>query len=312
MKYSSGQPATSGYLVIITVLFALGIQGCTGVNSFPTAARPGDTIAVMVGGSEKTNKFTIDASLLDANGTSWDLKSLGLVRSVFNLRPDGRANGLNYASHLDSIISWSKGHEPVQTVLVVDIPAAAATGMGTLEISTNVDDNSSLINDPIAINVELLPGGTGAADEFSRQDPFTGSVPANFSDLEPAPHVKVDICDTGADIGAITLVVDFDETLINPGDINVYTPEAIVRGTALETGSFGETQRMVYWKQDGDKLTISTIAPQGLDCQYLQHFIMYPTGISPAPSFALESTTSFDINGETVSLPGPVTLTQHP
>src|SRR3989344_801082 len=97
-------------LVGALVLLA-GLPACTGVNTFPLIARAGDTVSVMVGGSERARKETIDVTLTDANNQAWNLKSLGLVRSVFNLRTDGRAYGLHYSSYLDSDISWIVGHE---------------------------------------------------------------------------------------------------------------------------------------------------------------------------------------------------------
>jgi len=44
-----------------------------------------------------------------------------------------------------------------------------------------------------------------------------------------------------------SLVVDYDESLVTAGDINVYAPESAVRGAVGDTGTFGGTQRMIYW-----------------------------------------------------------------
>ena len=67
------------------------LQACTAVNTFPTIARQGDTVSIMVGGSEEVRKDTISATLTDSNDVAWDLQLLGNIRSVFNLRTDGGA-----------------------------------------------------------------------------------------------------------------------------------------------------------------------------------------------------------------------------
>jgi len=226
----------------------LFLQGCTSVNTFPTIARAGDTVSIMVGGTEKARKDTIAVTLTDVNSTTWDLQSLGLVRSVFNLRTDGRAEGLHYSPYLDSYISWFKGHEPVQTVLVADLPTGVPAGDAYLTIDTGVDDNSSGIFNPFTVNLEII-AGIGGSDDFRRQ----GGGAVDFARLEPAPHAKITF-GTGTEIiGAASLVVDFDETVLNPDDINVYVPESTVRGSFVSAGAFGETQRMVYWRQRKDR-----------------------------------------------------------
>ena len=78
-----------GGFALMLLGFLVSLGGCTAVNTFPMAARPGDTISVMVGGSEQVRKGSISAILTDAAGGQYDLQALGLVRSVFNLRADG-------------------------------------------------------------------------------------------------------------------------------------------------------------------------------------------------------------------------------
>ncbi len=270
-----------------------GLSACTGVNTFPMIARAGDTVSVMVGGSEKVRKDTIDVTLKDINGQTWDLKALGLVRSVFNLRMDGRANGLSYSSQIEADISWISGHEPVQTVLVVDLPLDVAPGAAKLFISRNVNDNSSGIGDPFSVKVEVLPGA-GSSDKFLRKNSLTNSSdPADLARLEPAPHAKIRF-GSGDSIGAASLKVSFDNAVLNGNDINVYSPESTVRQSG---DGFGKPQRMVYWRQDGQNLYIDIVAPQGINGKYLQLFVMHPNGLSGAPNFAISDIKVYDIDG---------------
>ena len=291
-------------LVWAFVPIAVLAGGCTATHTFPKIARAGDTVSVMIGGSEKARKDTVNVTLTHANGGTWDLVSLGLVRSVFNLRPDGRAEGLHYSPYLDTFISWSSGHEPVQTVLVADLPADVLPGDVTLTISLNVDDNSSGISDPTNISLEVI-GGTGGSDQFLRKNPGVGRTPAELAKLEPAPHAKISFGKSGSKIYAASLIVDFDETVVNPEDINVYSPESTVRGAFISTGAFGQTQRMMYWHQDGQQLYINTIAPQGIEDRYLQVFVIHPPGLGGPAGLNLTSATGYDVNGN-VTVISPV------
>lgn len=275
------------------------LSGCTSVNTFPNIARPGDTVSVMIGGSEKANKNSVAATFTDAMGQSWDLKALGLVRSVFNLRTDGRANGAHYSPYLDNYISWVFSHEPLQTVLVTDIPTAAAPGQGNLTISVNANDNSSGVADPFNVKLEIIPG-SGIADQFLNRR-SSGNVPADFSRLETAPNAKVTFGTGTTFIGAASLVVSFDPAIVNPNDLNIYVPESTVRGSGT-TAPFGKTQRMVYWRQDGTKLYVDIIAPQGINPRYLQFFVVHPRGLVGSPALSIVSAQVYGTDGNAIAI----------
>lgn len=298
-------PSTKAIKWFVGMAFAvLSLQACTGANTFPTIARAGDTISVMVGGSEEARKETVAVTLQDSNGQSWDLQAQGLVRSVFNLRPDGRSFGLHYSKFIDSDISWLFGHEPMQTVLVTDLPAATAPGMASLTISLNATDNSSGIADPFTVPLEII-SGSGSPDQFLWRDSLANiSKPALFGKLEPTAHAKINFSNSGAGIGAASLEISFDSTALNGGNINLYVPESTVRGDAFNPGAFGETQRMVYWYQDGQNLYIDIIAPQGIAGKYLQLYVLNARNVTP--NYMLTSATLYDINGNVLSVQPPV------
>ncbi len=285
------------FLAGIFILLA-GLPACTGVNTFPTIARAGDTVSVMVGGTEKARKATMDVTLTDASSQTWDLKTLGLVRSVFNLRTDGRAYGAHYSPYLDSYISWYYGHEPVQTVLVADLPTNAVPGPAILTVTPHVTDNSSGVAEPFTVNLEII-AGVGESDQFSRRS-GSGSAPVDFAKLEPAPHAKIDF-GSGTTIGAVSLTIGFNSAVLNGNDINVYVPESTVRGSFSSTGAFGATQRMVYWRQDGQKLYVDVVAPQGIETRYLKLYIVHPKNLSGSPNFNIISTATYDVSGNAMS-----------
>lgn len=289
--------ANKNLLVALLLVFA-GLPACTSVNSFPTIARAGDTVSVMVGGSEKARKETIDVSLTDASSVVWDLKALGLVRSVFNLRADGLAYGTHYSPYLDSYISWYAGHEPVQTVLMADLPATAAPGPATLTVTPHVNDNSSGVAEPFTVNLEII-AGLGESDQFSRHS-GSSSAPVDFARLEPAPHAKINF-GSGATIGAVSLTIGFDGAVLNGNDINVYVPESAVRGSFVSTGAFGATQRMVYWHQNGQQLYVDVVAPQGIKTEYLKVYIVHPKNLGGPANFSIISSNTYDVSGNVIS-----------
>lgn len=303
MKYSTK-------LFGILALFALAVlTGCTSVNTFPGIARPGDTISLMIGGSENARKDNVSVSFMDAGGQNWDLKALGLVRSVFNLRTEGRAYGQHYSPFLDSYISWAFGHEPLQTVLLTDLPKGVALGQGYLTISLNgSNDNSSGVSSPFNVGLEII-SGKGSSFQFMRST-SSGEVAADFSKLEPAPNAKVTFVSGTTPIGAVSMVIDFNETVVNPSDLNIYVPESEVRGSFTNPGAFGKTQRMVYWHQDGQKLYVDIIAPQGIEPRYLQFFVVHPRGLSGSPAFSIVSSQVYDTSGNVITL--TPTLTYFP
>ncbi|MHB8474373.1 MAG: hypothetical protein ACYDC8_16290 [Gammaproteobacteria bacterium] len=293
-----GRPYANGFL--ITALAALmSLSGCASVNTFPSIARAGDTVSVMVGATEKARKETIDVTLKDSIGQTWDLRALGLVRSVFNLRTDGTAYGLHYSPYLNSYISWANGHEPLQTVLVTDLPSGVAPGQATLTINTHINDDSSGVSNPFTVALEII-AGTGHSEQFLHQQAGFANKPVDFSALEPAPHAKITF-GGGQILGAVSMVIGFNQLALSGDDINVYVPESAVRGSYDAAGAFGATQRMVYWHQVGGQLYVDVMAPQGIDTRYLQLYLVNPRGLSGAANFTVVSSKAYDVNGSVIA-----------
>lgn len=295
---------------LVALCGGLLLAGCTSVNTFPNIARPGDTISFMVGGSAQARKENVSVTLTDSAGQSFDLQALGLVRSVFNLRADGRAVGQHYSPYLDSYISWAFGHEPLQTVMVTDLPANAAPGSATLTVTLNgIADNSSGTGaGPFTVSLEIIPG-SGSPEQFLH--PTLGATPpVDFAQLETAPNAQITFGTGNTLIGAASLVIDFDETVVNPADLNLYVPESTVRGSSTDPGTFGKTQRMVYWHQDGQKLYVDIIAPQGIDPRYLQFYVVHPPGLAGSPAFTILSAQVYGTDGNPIDV--TPTLTYSP
>jgi hypothetical protein len=187
----------------------------------------------------------------------------------------------------------------LQTVLVADLPSNIPPGNATLTVNPHVNDNSSGVGSPFAVNIEII-AGTGRSDNFLRRDvsSLSGDSPVDFLQLEPAPHAKISF-GGGTFIGAASLVVSFNSNAINANDINVYVPESAVRGSFADPGMFGKTQRMVYWRQDGQKLYLDLVAPQGIDPTFLKIYVIHPQSAS-SPNFSLISANVYGVNGASI------------
>jgi hypothetical protein len=289
----------SGLLAMCCAAF---LSACTSVNTFPGVARPGDTVSFMVGGSAQARKGNVSATLTDASGQAFDLQALGLVRSVFNLRADGRAVGQHYGDYFDRYVSWGFGHEPLQTIMVADLPGNASPGPATLTIFLNgLTDNSSGVGaGPYTVSLEIIPG-SGSTEQFLRHT-LGGNSPVDFAQLETTSNAQISFGFNNTPVGAASLVIDFDETAVNPDDLNLHVPESTVRGTYSETGAFGQTQRMVYWHQDGHNLHVDIIAPQGIDPRYLQFYIVHPPGLAASPAFSIVSAQVYGTDGNPIEI----------
>jgi len=298
----------AGRLAALCLVILPLLVGCAGVRTFPSVARAGDTVAMMAGGSERASVTTIGATVTSAaTGQVWDLQTLGLVRSVFNVRPDGTSVGSLYGPYSHTYWPWVCGHEPVQTVVVADLPADIPTGPATLEVNLNANDSSGG-GSVMSLSLDVVPGA-GHPDNLEYTDLFTGPTPADLPSLESAPRAKITFGSwTNLRVGAASLVIDFDETVVNPDDLFVYVPESTVRGSWGTTGPFGAMQRMVYWHQDGQKLYLDVAAPQGLNPTFLKAYVAYPPSVTGNPNFQILSATVWDVDGNPITLPGGVSL----
>ena len=131
--------------------------------------------------------------------------------------------------------------------------------------------------------------------------PGPGGARANFSRLEPTPYMKLDFRVCSGTVGAPSLNIDFYELVMTPDDINIYSPESSLRGTPTEAGGFGQTQRMLYWRHDGQNLLVDIVAPQGINPLFLQLFAMHPSTVIGNPGFALTKSEGYDVSGNIIN-----------
>ena len=226
---------------VIAILTMLSV-GCTALNTFPTAARPGETVALAVGSPENLTKdninwvhFTSDA----APGSPIDITSN--VRSVFRLYADKTSNVYQNAALVGtSQIIRTSLHEPWVSVMVIDLPEEMSpgvplpTGPGKITINTNPDVDYPSIGSHInnlSIALEILPEnqpGDGIASTFEYEFGSCCIQTGNLALLEPQPHalVKSTYSEDPFNLpnyAAIEMKVDFSGTTSTPiTDSNIY------------------------------------------------------------------------------------------
>ena len=115
------------YILLVFTILVLQ-SGCTSLQTFPVAARAGDTVSVALGSYDNmtTSNITVEFlpdGVLPGGGTQLT------PRSVFRLFADNASRAVqNPMSLLGNVIKTS-GHAPWLNVLVVDLPSTLNTGI---------------------------------------------------------------------------------------------------------------------------------------------------------------------------------------
>ena len=171
-------------------IFAAGfflLQGCVAVQPFPTAARAGDTITLAIGSVDGATRANTTVTYYPTSPAFTPVTLTANVRSIFNLYPDPTSPA--WSDNSSGMLSWSGGHGPWQTIMVLDLPATLSPGLGyikvqlgTAAVSPAISKNVSDVN----IALEILPG-TGTSNAFDYLAYAGASIPThgNLSKLEP-------------------------------------------------------------------------------------------------------------------------------
>jgi hypothetical protein len=181
---------------LIVGMFAVVLSGCTALNTFPQAARVGETVALPVGSADGMTRANTTASFESDTqpGVFYDLTPS--IRSIFRLYADKSSSLYAVGSTTGSIVNTS-GHEPWITIIAVDLPTETPTGPlptgpGKVHISTSATYPmiGSHIND-LPIGLEILPGTGGVASDFAYEFGVGASQAGDLALLEALPHAQI-------------------------------------------------------------------------------------------------------------------------
>ena len=197
------------------------------------------------------------------------------LRSIFYAYPDPTSKAANY--HPSLWINAITRGDMYQAIAVMDIPAGVPPGDYRIEV------------DGVGIDIEIIPG-VGQPNQF--RDIW--STAQDITNLEPAPQKQI-VFDVGYTVGAIDMQVAYDDIAIAASEINVVAFD-INQGS----GTFGDFQSMLFWRETGGQLSIGILCPAGVASDNIRLAIVYPVGVAN-PGISILSMNVVDLNGVPVS-----------
>jgi hypothetical protein len=297
---------------IIQIFFALSmginfvLTGCTTLETFPQAARSGDTVALAVGSPDGMNRDNTTAVFVSDASPASPVDLTSNIRGIFRLYADKLSDIYNPGTNVQEIFNTS-GHEPWVTILVLDLPSGLPVGPGEVKVSTTASYPTigSHIND-FPVQLEIIPG-TGAPSDFAYEFGKGGSRLGNLALLEPVPHAQIipvfPPSGTWPSYGAMEIKLNVPTTAgsalespvirVIPDDLNSFT---------------GSQVSMTYHHDDNQVLTVLLVSPVGaLRTQEARFSVVLmtsqymPLQFSSTP--AITSVRYYDIDGSETSGP---------
>lgn len=306
--------------IIITSLSVLA--GCSGLNTFPLAARGGDTVVVAAGSAEGMTASNVTAEFTsDVDGSVVDLTPN--IRSVLKFFPDKTSStSLNQTD-----LFFKQGHEPWLSTIVIDLPFSIPDGgilpVGDGSINVSCTPQASCTypqlvphTNDVDAAIKILPG-LGEPNPFQYEGGLLGSLTADPQALQPQTQVQVVAnVPNGIDLGGI------NGPTMGAAEFTINVPTADVIGgvvqdkdivvVAQEITSYSGSQRNLIWKRIGDDITVMFTSPYGMKFTELRFAIVLKanTGLNDAPNLFTASPTIvsesyYDINGDLITVDMP-------
>lgn len=292
---------------LICILLLLS-AGCTALNTFPTAARPGETVALAVGSPDNLTIANVNSVIfqpISPPGSTVDLTSN--VRSIFKLYADKTSIVYENPGVSASQIVRTSMHEPWLTVMAIDLPEGLAPGIGEIIINTNENVTYPTIGNHIndrTITLEILPEPDPAnpslttANDFEYEFGKCCSLLGDLSYLEARPHalVKSQYSESPPAVSsyaAIEMKVDFTGTTDLPiSDDNV---KVVVDDMTVYTNS----KRQVITSVNNEVLTVILMSMSDSIKPYEMRFAvaLEEPLIFSGPLPAIASIKYYDSNG---------------
>lgn len=276
---------------------SLVLVGCTGVNTFTTGGRPGETVAAAIGYQQKVNRSNLTVKVTANNGAVYTYSpGDSRIRTVFQAYPDpvsklvvaDRANTTYGTQFPDYIInSWgyairgnmtSGDNDWSETFVLFDLPTDIASGTASLQFASGGTDLTVS-----SIPIEVLPGPAATPQPFQYFQ-NTSKLQAPYTGGERAPHFVVDF--TGP-AGSIPNSIEaiFSRTLGSTGDPWV-------------THGRGDLKNLM-WSDNGSEIKVMLTPVKGTPLSLLKDFKFYVTG--SVTSLNLISLKAYDASGNPLS-----------
>lgn len=248
-------------LAFLTICCVSGsfLSGCSGIETFPTSARPGDTVALATGWKHGYQRDNLDVTIVASDNTVHNyVAGDPAIRAVVNLYPDpvsslsvgsiiGSDGGGSYIdgdSYANTIETYHTGGDPDwwQTVVFVDLPVSIADGIANVTITSPTGSHR-----PIPVNIlDPNTAGIGNPSLFNTDPLGNGGIfplsQTNLESLERSPHYTITFSG-GSVPAAIQIDLQHDIDAIHGG---------IGRALVVNPGD----RKSVNWLDDGQNLRI--------------------------------------------------------
>jgi len=275
-------------LLILSIITLL--TGCSGVQTFQSSLRAGDTAAVAAGWKHNFSRDNITVIITPSIGPPITYLPGNLaVRGVVNMYPDPLSSMVvseatdqditpfarTYAFGTSFFTSGDK--DWWQTTVFIDLPNTLPTGLANIEVINTQGDS-------VASTVNIIEGvGQTEVFDVDQNGPLTD---AQFSALERIEHFVVSF--SGAEIPhAIQVDFTHDPDVDNSGV-----------GRAYVTNPRGDLKN-IMWNDNGINLQVLLTPTQLQSVSDMQDFKFYVSG--GITNLLMNNIVAVDINGNSVA-----------
>jgi hypothetical protein len=296
--------------LLVSAVFLFGLmQGCTMVQTYPLAARAGDTITIAPGSLDGATKTNLTVQYYSDSNPSTPVNLSSNIRSVFNITPD-RTSPVWTSSMADSIPA-SSGHGPWQTVIALDLPTTGLPlGPGNIRVTLGagvVEPTNAHTVAGVNMALEILPG-TGTPNLFQYMAESSSTTPStgSLNDLMPGRQyvVKPNMA-APANNAYAAAEYAFYMPLRNISDGLSPTNLADYIRVILDAHPGNDAYQVgLRWRRDGDNIIVYVTSPQNQVWDRMTRFSVVLSSDAPfnfSGTATITSVKYFDVNGNMVA-----------
>jgi len=317
---------------IIFVLFlVVSLSNCVATQSFPGAARAGDTITISVGSVDGLNKNNITVEFVPDSDPFNPVDITSNIRTTLRLYPDKTSKAYldesaGFGLETMTFLSQLSLHGPWQSIVVLDLPTTLPVSTGIIRVqfdSAVVSPLTTASANDVDIAMEILPSlGENHTFEYRKLAANNGTELGDLTMLEPNKQVLVRYPADGISAAEFVAAAEYnltvsvvDETstdvtnLLNDGDFAVVLDEQ---------PSYIRNQLSLLWSRQGNQFTVLVLSSRGTqDVNQIRFSILFTdllleqnNGWVLSDNATLDSIKYFDIDGQQVTRPFPEVVIQ--
>jgi hypothetical protein len=313
-------PCTARSVCVCFILVALWffLGGCVAVQPFPSAARSGDTIILVVGSADGMTETNTEVRYysdpLSDPDDPFNYTSIP-IREIVKVYPDKTSMvWLTHTSVSDDAqsIPNRSSHGPWMSVVVVDLPTLSEHTGGVMRVIADGEvqfPRFSATPNGTDIPITILPGtGTSHPFEYLSAEGF-GATAGDLSKLGGLfqvivkPEVPAEGQAQAVSFGAIEMNMTIPIAELNGGSV-------LDEGIAVVLDDQPQNivnQTQLIWRRNGNDFDIMLVSPKGMYGHEARVSIVprwpeYLYGVNGPP--VLNSITYYDLNGDLH--PGPL------